>query len=852
MNEPSTGSGDRQPDERSAGGIPVLPDTGRDLFWDMNGPDAAFEQNVVGIGIIRADGTLAYVNRYFASLMGYSPAELVGRPFLDLVPEPERAAVVENLKVHLSGRKGFVQIEMSMHARDGGIVDVLVNASAAVFEGRPASLGVVIDISARKQMEVALRASEAKYANALKIMNAGDWEYDFLADRFTFSDNFYHLFRTTAAAVGGYTMSSAEYADRFVHPDDRSLVGDEVKAAIDTTDPNFSRAFEHRMLYADGTPGYIAVRIFIVKDKTGRTIKSYGVNQDVTKRKEVELALAASEIKLQAALTNMSQGLLMLNAEARVVLVNPSFAKIFKMPQEKITPGMSTPDLMELAFVSSGLKDIDPERTLAEQTRVLLEPAGGSYLQRLNDGRSIVAAYQPLPDGGIVATFEDITQRLLAEERIKHLAQYDALTNLPNRVTFYEQMETIVKHLRRSELVGVLSLDLDHFKAVNDTLGHPIGDLLLQAAAQRMQSCLRDGDIVARLGGDEFAILQVPARQPADITALATRLIEVVGAPYDLDRRQVIVGVSVGIAVAPGDGSEPDTLLKNADLALYRAKADGGGVYRFFEPEMDARMQARRVIELDLRKAMRNGGEFELLYQPIVNVQTGKVTSCEALVRWHHPERGLVMPAEFIPVAEATGLIVPLGEWVLQQACAEAMHWPEDITVAVNLSPAQFKSRNLVPAVVNALTTSGLPAARLELEITELVLMEESEGAFAILHQLRDLGIRIAMDDFGTGYSSLGYLRSFPFSKIKIDQSFVRDLPGKEDSVAIVRAVVGLSSSLGITTIAEGVETEGQLASLTDEGCTEFQGFLFSKPKSSVEVARILAEQVPAKETPAH
>jgi diguanylate cyclase (GGDEF)-like protein len=548
----------------------------------------------------------------------------VGKPFLDLVPESGRAAVVENLKVHLSGTNGFVQIEMSLCARDGGNVDVLINASAAIFEGQPASLGVEIDISARKQMEVALRTSEAKYANALKIMNAGDWEYDFLTDRFTFSDNFYHLFRTTAAAVGGHTMSSAEYAGRFVHPDDRDLVGAEVKAAIETTDPNFSRAFEHRMLYADGTPGYIAVRIFIVKDKAGRTIRSYGVNQDVTKRKEAELALAASEMTLQAALSNMSQGLLMLNAEARVVLFNPSFAKIFKMPPEKITPGMSTPDLMMLAFETSGLKDIDPERTLAEQTRVLSQPSGGSYLQQLNDGRSVVAAYQPLPNGGIVATFEDITQRLLAEEKIKHLAQYDALTNLPNRVTFYEQMETILKRVRRSELVGVLSLDLDHFKAVNDTLGHPIGDLLLQAAAQRMQSCLREGDIVARLGGDEFAILQVPARQPAEITALATRLIEIVGAPYDLDRRQVIVGVSVGIAIAPGDGSEPDTLLKNADLALYRAKADGGGVYRFFEPEMDARMQARRVIELDLRKAMRNGGSSNCSISPSSTSRRGR------------------------------------------------------------------------------------------------------------------------------------------------------------------------------------------------------------------------------------
>jgi predicted signal transduction protein with EAL and GGDEF domain len=358
---------------------------------------------------------------------------------------------------------------------------------------------------------------------------------------------------------------------------------------------------------------------------------------------------------------------------------------------------------------------------------------------------------------------------------------------------------------------------------------------------------VRGEDIVARLGGDEFAIVQVPSENPPDKTALAMRLIEAVGASYDIDDHQVIVGASIGIAIAPGDGSEPDALMKNADLALYRAKADGGGVYRFFETAMDARMQARHALELDLRKAIVNG-EFELYYQPIIDVKTRQVTSCEALVRWHHPERGMVPPLEFIPVAEATGLIVPLGEWVLQQACAEAARWPKHVTVAVNLSPAQFKSRNLVPTVISALAASGLPANRLELEITEMVLMQENDGAFVILHQLRDLGIRIAMDDFGTGYSSLGYLRSFPFDKIKIDQSFIRDLPGKLDSVAIVRAVVGLSSSLGITTIAEGVETKEQLASVTEEGCKEVQGYLYSWPKPAAEVQKYLAENAPRNE----
>ena len=547
------------------------------------------------------------------------------------------------------------------------------------------------------------------------------------------------------------------------------------------------------------------------------------------------------ELQLDAALNNMAHGLCMFDAEGKLVIFNPRFAEIYGLPLQEIAPGMTTRQLMALAFGSGRFSDVDPEGTIALQQSFVHEHKAGSLVEHLTDGRKIAIAHQPMPDGGFVATFEDITERLLAEERIKHLARHDALTGLLNRVAFYEQIETILSHLRHSETMAVLSLDLDDFKSVNDTLGHPVGDLLLQAAAERMRSCIRDEDIVARLGGDEFAIVQVPSGQPSGITTLATRLIEVIGAPYDLDGHQVIVGVSVGVTVAPNEGTEPDVLMKNADLALYRAKADGGGIYRFFEIGMDARMQARRILELDLRKAIVNG-EFELFYQPIIDVETGAITSFEALVRWNHPERGMIPPMDFIPVAEETGLIVPLGEWVLRQACTEAARWPKHVTVAVNLSPAQFKSRNLVPTVISALATSGLSAGRLELEITELVLMQENEGAVATLHQLRALGIRIAMDDFGTGYSSLGYLRSFPFDRIKIDQSFIRDLPGKEGSLAIVRAVVGLSSSLGIKTTAEGVETKEQLASLTSEGCNEFQGFLFSHPRSASDVERLLGE----------
>jgi diguanylate cyclase (GGDEF)-like protein len=438
---------------------------------------------------------------------------------------------------------------------------------------------------------------------------------------------------------------------------------------------------------------------------------------------------------------------------------------------------------------------------------------------------------------GWVETFEDITERRQAEEKIAYMARHDGLTDLANRLLFREHLENAIAGLGRSKGFAVLYLDLDHFKYVNDTLGHDGGDRVLQIAAARLCDVVRETDVVARCGGDEFAILQEESNQPAAATALARRLVEVMNAPMMLDGTQAPIGVSVGIALAPTDGADADQLLKNADMALYRAKSDGRGTYRFFEPEMDAQMQARRSLELDLRAAIVNG-EFELYYQPIIDMTSNEVTSFEALLRWLHPTRGLVGPLEFIPLAEETGLIVPIGEWVLREACAQAARWPEHVHVAVNLSPTQFRKGDLVTLVMSALSASGVAPHRLELEITETALLQDSDATLATLHRLRSLGVAISMDDFGTGYSSLSYLRKFPFDKIKIDQSFIRDLGDGSDSLAIVRAVTGLGSSLGMATIAEGVETSEQLKRLRAEGCTKAQGFLFGAPKPADEAIR--------------
>ena len=434
---------------------------------------------------------------------------------------------------------------------------------------------------------------------------------------------------------------------------------------------------------------------------------------------------------------------------------------------------------------------------------------------------------------------EHLAERKRLEAQLIHMAHHDALTGLPNRVLFREHMEHELTRARRGESLAVLCLDLDHFKHVNDTLGHPIGDCLLQAVADRLRECARETDVVSRLGGDEFAIVAVASEQPRGAIALAERAITALSKPFELEGHHVVIGASVGIAVAPVDGLEADQLMKAADMALYRAKTDGRGVYRFFEPEMDAKMQTRRALELDLRKALVTN-EFELYYQPLVNLASNEVCGFEALLRWNHPERGLISPAQFIPLAEEMGIIVPLGEWVLRQACAEAVGWPEEIKVAVNISPAQFKSRSLALAVTSALAASGLAPQRLELEITESVLLQDSETTLATLHNLRDLGVQISMDDFGTGYSSLSYLRSFPFDKIKIDQSFVRDMSEENDSIAIVRAVTGLGKNLGMATTAEGVETDEQLGHLRQEGCTEVQGYLFSRPLPAGDILHLL------------
>jgi diguanylate cyclase (GGDEF)-like protein len=559
---------------------------------------------------------------------------------------------------------------------------------------------------------------------------------------------------------------------------------------------------------------------------------------EIMQRRKRELE--QQNLRLDAAVNNISQGLCMYDPKGRLVICNEPYQRIYNLPEHLLRPGTHLDDILRHLFDEGMHAGADREEYIRWRREVILKGEHAKNIHEL-DGRIIMMQHHPMQDGGWVTTHEDITEQRQQEERIRHMARHDALTQLPNRVQFLEEMAGAEAAIERGDKVAVLCIDLDHFKAVNDTLGHALGDKVLQQASVRLWGTTRENDVLARLGGDEYALLLRGIDRPGDAAAIAERIVKVMGQPFTIEGHQVVIGASVGIAIAPQDGSTADELMKNADLALYRAKNEGRSTFHFFEAGMDAAIQKRRSIEGGLRLALARN-ELRLVFQPLMGLEENRITCLEALLRWDS-ERGTVSPAEFIPVAEETGLIVPIGEWVLREACRQATQWPDHVRVAVNLSPVQFKNKRLYETVEAVLRETGLNPTRLELEITESLLLADNEPTLKTLHRLRALGVRISMDDFGTGYSSLSYLRSFPFDKIKIDRSFMRDLKSKGDSVAIIKAVIGLGHSLGMSTTAEGIETEEQLAAVREQGCNEVQGFLFSPPLSPSAVADLLDQE---------
>ena len=601
--------------------------------------------------------------------------------------------------------------------------------------------------------------------------------------------------------------------------------------------------------HPDGAPRWFEISGRPHFSPEGEFLGYQGVGSDVTEQHRTRRALVEAHAQLSeqnrrfdAALENMTHGLCMFDAEQCLLVWNRRYLEIFGLSEDAVHVGMSQRAIIEALVALGRYKRGATVDAISEGTRTSLTEVGlNSVLRELADGRVIAVTHRPMAGGGWVATFEDITERRRNEARIIHMARHDGLTDLPNRTRLREIGAELIEmpNAGMGTRVAVLCLDLDRFKPVNDSFGHAVGDSLLRAVAERLRGHVRGHDVVARLGGDEFAVIS-RFEDAAGAIVLAERLIAVVAAPYRLDGVTVEIGMSAGIALAEGSVPQDiERLLKEADMALYEAKAGGRGTVRLFEPQMDETLRERLDLERELREALAQN-RFELHYQPLVDLSDNRITGMEALVRWRHPERGLVSPAVFIPLAEETGLIVSIGEWVLGQACRDAAAWPDGISVAVNVSPLQLRHRSFVQSVLGALASSGVKASRLELEITESVLLDDTEMNLETLHTLRKLGVRISMDDFGTGYSSISYLRRFHFDKIKIDRSFVRDCAAQSEAGAIIRAIVSLGASLGITTLVEGVETEPQLATIRAEGAQEVQGYLFSPHRPVHEIAALL------------
>ena len=550
--------------------------------------------------------------------------------------------------------------------------------------------------------------------------------------------------------------------------------------------------------------------------------------------REREAALAT---QFDTALNNMPHGLCMFTSDGCLAVMNHRFGEMMKLPGNFAHLRPSASDILSACVDAGSISAASAKMILAE----IENPQAKGIITTDPDvarGRSLSWAFQPMANGGAVVLLEDVTARRNAEARITHLARYDELTGLPNRVNFRDEIEHLLATPHDvDQLSALLFIDLDQFKQVNDTLGHPCGDQLLCAVADRLRAMLRPEDFVARFGGDEFVVFQQNITSPDEAAALARRIVDHLSERYKIDNHLVEIGASIGIAMTAGVSA--DTLLKNADMALYRAKADGRGTFCFFREEMAQTVAARRILELDLRKALANE-EFELFYQPLVNLKSGKISTCEALLRWNHPVRGTVSPIDIIPVAEDMGMIVDLGRWILRKACVECMQWPEAVSVAVNFSPQQFHQRDLLGEVRYALDVSGLPAHRLEIEITESSLLRNTQLTRELLAQLCELGIRISLDDFGTGYSSLSYLHNFPLQKVKIDRSFLEGID-TDRPLRLLRGVARLSADLGMSVVVEGIETNEQLELINADGTvTEAQGYLFSRPVPAPRILQLL------------
>lgn len=777
------------------------------------------------------------LNEAMCELMGHPREEVLGRMDWDFQPANIAEIYIANDRSVLDSGTPSESEEHFIDAKGRNRTIITRKMRLVGPDGTRVVIGCITDISDIRDALTELQLNSAARISAEQALEEQNHRFDAALN------NFPHglcLFDDQKRLI----ICNSAYAKMYALPADLTRVGTPLQSILDyrlsngSAPSNLDSYFD--VIDVSKAAGRFASTLTELQD--GRIVKItvnsmatgyVATHEDITETVKADRRVSqlADEVrteheKLVAALSNIPNGLCMFDATLHLIVCNARYAEMYALPANLLKPGTPLQSIVDYRHqIGNGPKDF-PDYVTHYNPET---PEGVTVEVELEDGRTIRISRLCLSGGGYVASHEDLTETIRAKTRLSHLATHDALTNLPNRLLLRDRLGTVLGAASPESRVAVLHLKLDHFKGINDSLGHSVGDSLLCAAADRLRGLAAEGDVVARFGDNEFALTQVGRDQPGGSTALAQRVVETLGAVFHLNGHHLEIGASIGIAVAPEDGTDPDQLLRNAGIALDRALADGGGTYRYFEPAMQAKMQRRRWLDAGLRRALENE-EFELHYQPILNLGSGLVTGFEALLRWRDRENGLVLPGEFIPYAEDSKLIVPIGEWAIRQACSDAAKWSDDLHVAVNLSPIQFGSGSLVETVFGALAASKLPPGRLELEITESTLLQDSEVALAGLHRLRGFGVRISMDDFGTGYSSLSYLRSFPFDNIKIDQSFIRDLPHSKDSNAIVKAVSGLGASLGITTTAEGIETLEQLEALQAVGCTEGQGYLFGRP----------------------
>src|SRR5262245_31377123 len=763
-------------------------------------------------------GTLLFANGAAGALFGYPVAALIGQAVTSLVPDyrPRRSREPGNPASrhsasgrHADGRTMPLELSFGDLARDGKRLTTVFARAA----GGPAT------------GEDGLRESEERFRRAALLSSDLIHECDRQSNRIEW---FGDVDEILGYAKGEFPRT-IEGWQKVIHPEDQARVAAAVAVHFETGAPFFE---EYRVVRRDGTILHWHHSGTMLPGAPGRPARCVGTVRDVSGRRQIEEALRVSEKRYRTLFERNLAGVYRSTLEGRILDCNESFARIFGYASRE--------EVLQQAAWDFYLK---PEDRQAALSKLLERQSLTNYelcLKRKDGSPVWVLESENLiegPDGRlsvIEGTTIDITERKRAEEQVKHLAFHDPLTSLPNRLLFSDRLTLAVAQAHRhNQKLAVLFLDLDRFKIINDSLGHSVGDELLRQVAERIQEYVREGDTVARLGGDEFTLLVPGINAEEDAAKIARKICDAIHDPFWIDGRELFVTTSMGVAANPSDGHDAETLFRNADSAMYRAKEQGRDNYQLYTPAMNAKAVERLSLESRLRQAVAND-ELELHFQPFFDLKTTKVLGAEALLRWRHPELGLIPPGEFIPIAELSGLIVPIGEWVLRTACAEARKWHEKgfsgLTVSVNLSSRQFQQADLVSQVTNALADTGLEPDKLDLEITESNAMQNAEHSINTLWGLKKQGVRISMDDFGTGYSSLNYLKRFPIDRIKLDQSFVRDLPGDKDDAAIAMAVIAMGRSLELVVIAEGVETEEQLAFLKDRECDQLQGFLLSRP----------------------